>query len=81
MGIKSLPVRKASNASTRVCARRQVVRAQAKKNVNAAAAVDMPELVMDQNTPAVTWDNGGDLQPTGEWRRNLDLKVRRCTCD
>jgi fatty acid desaturase len=37
--------------------------------VAAAAAMDLP------TTEVNTWNNGGDLQPSGEWRRNLDLKA------
>lgn len=45
------------------------IRAKASaSSVKAAAVVDIPVL----ENPC---DNGGNLEPTGEWRRNLDLKV------
>ena len=40
-----------------------------------AATVAMPELMDAAEDLECTWDNAGDLQPTGEWRRNLDLRV------
>mmetsp|Transcript_34207 Transcript_34207/g.87475 ORF Transcript_34207/g.87475 Transcript_34207/m.87475 type:complete len:490 (-) Transcript_34207:224-1693(-) len=77
LGRKSLPARAASRAARPAARRPLAVRAQAAKGVNAAAAVEMPGMVYegDSKQQEITWNNGGDLQPTGEWRRNLDLKA------
>lgn len=77
LGRKSLPARAASRAARPAARRPLAVRAQSAKGVNAAAAVEMPGMVYegDSKQQEITWNNGGDLQPTGEWRRNLDLKV------
>jgi len=67
LGRNSLPVRRAGAASRARVAVRPAIRAQASSpKVGAAAAIDLPG--------ALPWSNGGDLQATGEWRRNLDLK-------
>ena len=71
-GLRSLPVRKAGVACKARAAPRMVTRAQATNpKVGAAAAIALPS-----EAESITWNNGGDLQPSGEWRRNLDLKVR-----
>lgn len=52
-----------------------IIRAQANQpKVGAAAALDFP---YSATPTALPWSNNGDLQETGEWRRNLDLKVSR----
>lgn len=69
-GLRSLPVRKAGVACKARATPRMVTRAQAGSNSKVGAAIVMP----GEETSTITWNNGGDLQPSGEWRRNLDLK-------
>ena len=72
-GVRSLPVRKAGACIKARVAPRMVTRAQASSPKVGAAAITLP----NEETNSITWNNNGDLQPSGEWRRNLDLKVSR----
>uniref|UniRef100_A0A061QP33 Fatty acid desaturase n=1 Tax=Tetraselmis sp. GSL018 TaxID=582737 RepID=A0A061QP33_9CHLO len=72
--LSTTPVKSTRGHRTQHSSFRPLVVAQAQnQNAVRAAAVELPP-VAPPAPEANPWSNGGNLEPSGEWRRNLDLK-------